>query len=151
MRDLLHSEDGNALVEVALALPLIAVLLAGTIDYGVYAERKMQATEAANAGASYGTVPGNQLDNSRMQSTARTASPTLSGLSATATHFYSCTSGGAKVTSSYSCSGRVNPIIYVQVSTSATVTSPVYFSGVATSAAINGQAIYRVPWKSDGT
>ncbi len=144
--DLLRNEQGSALVEVALALPLMALLLAGTINYGVYVERKMQATEAANAGAAYGAVAGNQKDATGMQNAAKAASPTLSGLTATATYFYSCSPGGAVVANTYNCSSYGTPIHYVKVVTTATVPAMIGVNGIASSVTVNGQAIYRVPW-----
>lgn len=143
---LLRSEEGSAMVEVALALPLLALLLAGTIDYGVYAERKMQAVEAANAGAAYGAIAGNQKDTTGMQNAAKAAVPALSSLNATATYFYSCTSGGATVGSTTSCSAGT-PLQYVKVVTTATVNAWVGLpSSLPNSATVTGQAIYRVAW-----
>ena len=147
LRSFAREEGGSALVEVALALPLMALLLGGTINYGVYVERKMQATEAANAGAAYGAIAGNQKDTTGMQNAAKAASPTLSGLTATATYYYACPPSGSVVASTYSCPYFGTPMQFVKVITTATVPAMIGINGIASSVTVNGQAIYRVNWR----
>ena len=142
---LLRSEEGNALVEVAFALPVLAMLLGGTIDYAMYAERKIQVTEAANAGAGYGAIAGNQKNSTGMQNAAKAASPALSGMTATGSYYYACTPTGAAVSSTTSCTGGT-PIQYVKVQTSATITPPLGVAGLPGNITVTGQAIYRVAW-----
>jgi Flp pilus assembly protein TadG len=49
-----RTEAGAALVELAVALPLLAVILVGTIDFGQAFRLAMMTTNAARAGAQYG-------------------------------------------------------------------------------------------------
>ncbi len=143
----LREEDGNALVEVALALPLLMTMVAGTVDFGLYEERKMQAVEAANAAAGYGAVSGNQLNTAGMQSAASAASPSLSGLTVSAQVYWVCSPGGAQVASSDACSNGENPLQYVLVTTAAVVNAPMPLASLGRNMHVTGQAAYRVRWK----
>lgn len=147
LRQLSADESGSALIEVAFALPLLALLLGGTVDYGLYTERKMQAVEAANAAAAYGALPGNQLNTSGITTAAQTASPSLTSISVSPTYFWTCTPGGSHVTNTSICSGYGTPIQYVLVMTSATISAPMPLPGLGSSFTVNGQATYRVRWK----
>ncbi len=144
---LLQDEEGSALIEVAFALPVLALLLAGTVDYGLYTERKMQVVEAAAAAAAFGAIPGNQLNTAGMTSAAQTASPSLTGLSVTSTYFWTCTPGGAHVSNTSICANYGTPIQYVVVGTTAAVGAPMPLVGVGSTFTVNGQATYRVRWK----
>ncbi len=144
---LLRDEEGSALVEVAFALPLLALMVAGTVDFGLYTERKMQCVEAANAAAAYGSLPGNQLNTTGMTSAAQAASPSLTGLNVTPSSYWTCTPGGTRVTSTSTCASYGTPIQYVLVVTTATVNAPMPLIGLGPSFTVNGQATYRVRWK----
>jgi Flp pilus assembly protein TadG len=50
-----NGERGAALVELAVALPLLALILVGTIDFGRAFRTAMVVTAAARAGALYGS------------------------------------------------------------------------------------------------
>ena len=50
-----RAERGAALVELAIALPLLAVMLVGTIDFGRAFRTAMVVTNAARAGAQFGS------------------------------------------------------------------------------------------------
>ena len=140
----LRADEGSALVEVALALPVLAVILAGMIDFGVWTERKMQVSEAAFAAAAYGSVPGHQYDNAGIQNAAAVASPSLSGLSVTVNQIWTCTPGGAQVTSSSNCTGYGQPDQYVTITMSASVNAPVSLSAFPSTLTVGAHATYRV-------
>ena len=52
------SERGAALVEFALALPLLLVVIAGIVDFGFLFQRYEVLTNAAREGARLGSLPG---------------------------------------------------------------------------------------------
>lgn len=142
------AEEGSALVEVAFALPLLLVILGGTVDFGLYEERKMQVVEAANAAAGFGSQGGNQTNISGMQAAGLGASPSLANLTVTPSQpFWTCTPGGAQVASSNDCGGGEAPLQYVQVVASAPVNPPMPLIGLPSSLTVVGQATYRVRWK----
>jgi len=51
----LRSESGAALVELAVTMPLLAIVLVGTIDFGRAFRTAMIVTNAARAGAQFGS------------------------------------------------------------------------------------------------
>ncbi len=141
-----RSESGVALIEFALFLPILAFLFVGIVDYALEIQEILQIQEAAAAGAAYGIIPGNQTNLTGMQTAAQKAAADVTGFNATAADVYTCTPGGAAVTSATTCPGYGTPITYVQVTTTATI--PVYlaYPGMPSSLTLHGQAIYRVPW-----
>jgi Flp pilus assembly protein TadG len=143
----LRSERGVATVEFALFLPILAFLFIGIVDYALEIQETLQIQEAASAGAAYGVIPGNQENFTGMQTAAANAAPGVSGFSATATNIFTCSPGGATVTSSTSCSGYGTPIKYVVVSTSATVPALLTYPGIPSSLTLHGSATFRVPWQ----
>ncbi len=147
LRRFLSAEDGSALVEVALALPLLAMVLGGTVDFGLYEEFKMQVIEAANAGAAFGAQGGNQINIAGMRNAAATASPSLSNLVVTAASVWTCSPGGAAVSSGASCTNGETPLQYVVVGTTANVNAPLPLASLGTNMTVRGQATYRVRWK----
>ncbi len=143
---LLHSDDGVALVEFSLFLPLLTFLFVGIVDYAMEIQQTLQIQEAATAGAMYGAIPGNQKSLTGMQAAAQSAAAGVHGFSATASDIFTCTPGGAAVTSATICSGYGTPIEYVQVNTTATI--PVYlaYPGMPANLVLQGGATFRVPW-----
>lgn len=78
-------ESGAALVELALALPLLVVMVVGTLDFGRAFRTAMVLTNAARAGAQYGALNlGKSGDFTGMQSAATTVL-TANGLGSTPT------------------------------------------------------------------
>ncbi len=148
----LRNDSGAALVEFAISVSLFTLILAGLADTAYYIHAETELQDAASAGAYYGTIPGNQTNGTYMQASAVAAAPDLTGVSATPIDFYSCTPGGAHVTSATTCNNFVNgtaygtPIMYVQVTTSATVPAMLKWTGISTSLQLQGFAVYRAPW-----
>ena len=143
----LKSEDGSALIEFSLLLPVLVFLFMGIVDYGLETQQAMQIMEAATAGASYGAINGNQKDLVGMQNAARNSATGVSGFSVTASNIFTCSPGGAQVTSSTICTGYGTPIEYVKVTTGATVPTLLAFPGMPTNLVLQQTAMYRVPWK----
>jgi Flp pilus assembly protein TadG len=56
--DRVHGERGAALVEFALALPLLLVVIAGIVDFGFAFQRQEVITNAAREGARLAVLPG---------------------------------------------------------------------------------------------
>ena len=84
------SESGAALVELAVALPILMLILASTIDFSRVFHTAMALTDAARAGAQYGAAsPANSNDSAGMQTTAQNAT-NVSGISASASRLCRC-------------------------------------------------------------
>jgi len=146
----LKADDGQALVEFAMCLPLMLVLLAAIVDYGLYIQAAIQVQDAAMSGASYGAMPGNQTNTSGMQfwatySASNSYTP-VTNFSANATDIFTCTPGGATVSYNATCTGYGTPIEYVQVRTSGKFSAILGYPGIPANITVYGLAMYRVPW-----
>jgi Flp pilus assembly protein TadG len=143
-----RSEAGQALVEFAVYLPVLLLILVGISDLGIEMIQVMMVQEAATEGANFGSAPGNQLNDSGMAAWAQQAAAGVN-LSSTpvASTFYTCTPGGAQVTSSTTCPGGGGPMEYVQLTTKSTF-APIFGLKGLVSTTVTGSAIYRVAWKT---
>lgn len=110
-------DSGSSLIECALLLPMVILLLLGSVDFGRAFYINLEIAAAAEAGALYGVQ--NPSDTSGMQAAAILDAPDLNSLSSAAIYGTEC-SDGTMVTASNlpvpSCS--VNAITYVQVTAS---------------------------------
>src|SRR5438876_1510820 len=80
-----RSERGAALVEAALVLPMFALILVGTIDFGRVMYTLLAVQGAARAGASYGTQSNiKAFDTGGIRNAATTAAADTSGFTVTA-------------------------------------------------------------------
>ena len=153
-------ERGAALVELAIALPLLAVILVGTIDFGRAFRLAMVVTSAARAGAQYGAqAVYNSGDGAGMQNAALTVlsnNGVTAGAAATATRQCYCVNGNG--TSGWtplgSCPTAPPPatpcpvsqhlVVTVTVNAQGTFSLTTPFPGLPTGFTISRQATARV-------
>lgn len=143
-RRLIRGERGQALVELALIMPLLALLLLGAAEVGRLAYAAIEASNAARAGVQYGAQ--NHItasDFAGMQTAALNDAPNVTGLAANATNFCGCANGAASTCAPTDCAGS-RIIEYVQVNTSATFDPLVYCPGLPKTFNLNGQAVMQV-------
>lgn len=89
-RGQIHAERGSALVELAVSLPLLVLLLVGTVDFARVFYTAIELTNAARAGAQYGAASlANSAQDTAMETTA-TSSVNISGVSADASRLCQC-------------------------------------------------------------
>jgi Flp pilus assembly protein TadG len=119
-------------VELAVSLPLLAVVLLGTIDFGRLFYRTMAVTHAARAGAQYGAQSvGTATDHTGMQTAATSAATDIpTGFSVSATHFCTCFATGTEtsITCTAACSGQRR--VYTQVTGTANFSTLVNYPGM---------------------
>jgi Flp pilus assembly protein TadG len=143
-----NADGGQALIEFALFSSLFVMILIGVTDLSFYLIAAMAVQEAATEGAAYGASPGNQNDNSGMVTWASQAAFGASLASTPVSQtFYTCSPGGAPVTSTTLCTGGAAPMEYVKVTATANV-NPLFKAVFLTSGTISDTAIYRVAWKT---
>lgn len=82
-----HAESGASAVEFALILPVLGVMLAGTVDFSLAMWNQMQVGNAARAGAGYAVAYG--YDSAKI-STAITSATGATGVSASPAPAQSC-------------------------------------------------------------
>jgi Flp pilus assembly protein TadG len=63
-------EKGSVIVELALTLPLLAILILGSIDMGVIVREHQLLQNAAREGARFSALPKNNIDTSNPSATA---------------------------------------------------------------------------------
>jgi Flp pilus assembly protein TadG len=165
----LRNDRGSAFVELALVLPILTLVLIGAAELGRMAYFAIEVSDAARAGVAYGaqsaaTAP----DTVNIAIAARAAAPDLpSTLSVSSNDPCTCetvtTSTGTVTTTPIplsSCGGSSTPatlcppstttgtatfvVNYVQVSTSATVSTMFNYPGIPSSFTLNGFSKMRV-------
>jgi Flp pilus assembly protein TadG len=144
------SEAGGALVELAVALPVVVVIFAGTIDFARVFYTSMALTDAARAGAQYGSInTANSVDIPGMQSAATGATNT-SGISAAASNTCKCaTDAGVfdatAVSCTSTCTSPKHMVITVTVTTTKTFTTIITgFPAIPSSVSLSRTATLRV-------
>ena len=141
------SEEGDALIEFALLLPLLTLLMVGAVDFGRVFYAANAVTQAARNGVQYGARPGKSTDYTGMQNAASTAaSPDLTGFAATATGFSECTDQpGTRRPPTFTCPIGTRKLTYVQVTGTYTFTTLARVPGIRSSLPISRTAIAQVP------
>ena len=141
-------QAGQALVELALIFPLFILLLLGAAEFGRLAYAAIEVSNAARAGASYGAqtnITASDFGNTELAATQD--APNVSGITATATNFCTCSSGAATpdcTTALTTCPSPARIQEYVQVNTTATVDPLFHYPGLPNTFTLTGQAIMRV-------
>ncbi len=144
-----HKENGQSLIELALTLPLFALLLLGTAEIAYYAWGAILTANAARAGAAYGSQ--NSVfasDSAGISSAAANDSTGLTGMTTTRTlACYCSTSQSTSIDCSNDLSLCPSPntvLKFVQVNTTAQVPSMFSYPGLPTNFTVHGQAIMQV-------
>jgi Flp pilus assembly protein TadG len=141
-----RSDAGNAIVELALLLPILVMLLVGVAELGRFAYMAIEVSNAARAGVQYGAE--NHVtasDTTGMQTAATTDGSNVRGISATAIHYCACASASGTAVACLPTSCTSSPIIeYVQVNTTASVSPMFNYPGISNTLTLTGQAIMRV-------
>jgi len=140
---------GQALAEIALALPLLLITVLGLIEFGRVAYFSIQLQNAAEAGAQWGAeTSSNTPDFNAIKHAALNDGQNVPGLSVTASRACYCISSGAQASapncSAGDCSGGTRLIQYIQVDTSATVNSLLNYYLFPSSFNLAGHANLRV-------
>lgn len=144
-----RSEVGAALVELAVTLPLLVLVLVGTIDFARVFYAAIELTNAARAGAQYGAASvAKSNDDPGMQSTAIAAAPNISSVSATSTRTCECTpDSGSTFTGVLcpdTCPAGQHLVVSVTVTATRTFTTITLFPGIPGSIPLVRSATMRV-------
>ncbi|HWB33611.1 MAG TPA: TadE/TadG family type IV pilus assembly protein [Acidobacteriaceae bacterium] len=138
-------ENGSALVELALVVPVLSLLLLGSAEFAILAYDDIEVSSAARAGVAYGSQSTSTAsDLTGMQQAALSDGGNVPGMTATAIQFWSCSNApSAQSSTKPSCTGTAHVLHYVQVKTQAIVTPTAHLPGMST-ITLNGVAIMRV-------
>jgi Flp pilus assembly protein TadG len=122
-----RSVTGGALVELAIVLPLLIIIFAGGVDFARVFYATISLTNAARAGAQYGSASlAKSLDSAGMQATA-VAAVNLTGVTAVASRSCQCwrddgTSSSANDCTA-TCSAGTHRVMTVTVTASTSFTT----------------------------
>jgi Flp pilus assembly protein TadG len=144
---------GSALVELAIALPVLLLVFFGTVDFArvIYVGNAL--TNAARAGAQYGSVSKTNASASNIpaiKATAEAAFPTAQTITAiVSSPDCFCETDAAVATMvaclpTPTCPGGQHVTIYVTVTTSATFSRVTPFPGIPATIALTRTARMRV-------
>ena len=141
-----RSEAGSALVELAVALPLLVLVLLGTTDFARVFYTAIELTNAARAGAQYGAsslVRSDPAYSPSMQTTA-VAAVNITGVTATATRTCACApDNGASFTAvacTTTCAAGQHLVVHVTVTAAKTFSTIAAFPGIPSSIALTRTA-----------
>jgi Flp pilus assembly protein TadG len=165
-RNLLHNDGGSAFVELALVVPLLCLVLIGSVELGRMAYAAIEVSNAARAAVAYGSQNRTTAkdDDGYMKTVAAADAANLASLGATLhtntsqacvcdtgssmVSFSDCTSidqfccPPTEMTGSCTTAGTV--VDYVQASTYATVDTLFHYPGIPASFTLHGFAQMRV-------
>jgi Flp pilus assembly protein TadG len=150
----LRDNTGGALVELALVLPLFVVIVLGAAEFGRLAYASIEVTNAARAGVAYGAqnhVTASDTTGIRVAATTDGpnvapinvyAGPCVCPASSATTSFLACsTTNFFSHANSFTCPSSITTTTeYIQVNTSATVSTLVHVPGFPSSYTVNGSA-----------
>jgi Flp pilus assembly protein TadG len=150
-----RADRGGALVELAIALPLLVLIMAAAIDYARIFYMAMALTNAARAGAQYGANTVGQSQNYTAMENAATTATNLSGVTANASRLCQCATDAGVFSPTASANDCASPeatacpsghrVITVTVWTHATFTTLMWnFPAIASTTSISRAATLRV-------
>ena len=156
LRHDLRLDKGQAFVELALVLPIFILLLVGAAEVGRLAYASIEVNNAARAGVAYAaqnhTTASDTSSTGGIVVAATSEAPQVTSMTATATLFCSCETSTGTLPAPGSCTGVTltscpSPsriVEFVQVNTTAPVSTNFHFPGIPSSVTLQGYATMRV-------
>jgi Flp pilus assembly protein TadG len=138
---LCKADHGAALVELAVVIPILLLLVFGAVDFGRAYYVGLQVTNAAHAGAEYGSL--HPTDTAGITNAVKNIYPNLP--SPTVTYGCECSDGTSSIpfcsTKPTTCSGNV--VNWATVKTSTPYTPLIPWPGIPKSFTLSGAATVR--------
>jgi len=134
--------DGGALIETALALPLLSLLLLGASEFGLVDYEAIEVTNAARAGAQYGAQQGGRYttDTTGIQNAASADAPNITLGTTTASLSLVCSDGTIPAGPPMVCASGAAIETILTVKTQATFNPLIHIPYVTPSFTLHGQA-----------
>lgn len=133
-----HHEQGSSIVEFAVVVPILFLLVSGTLDFGTIIARQNELNNVVNVGLLYATADSNTSNiQGKMQ-----AATTLTGMTSSVTSFCECTNG-QRPGCSASCADSATPGVYLTLTAQMNV-SLSGLMGLANPYPISAKAILRI-------
>lgn len=141
----LYAECGGALIETALALPLLSLLLLGASEFGLVDYEAIEVMNAAKAGVQYGAQGvANSGDTTGIQNAARADAPNITLGTTTVGTSYICSDGTTPTGTPLACLSGATVEGILTVKTQATFNPLIHIPFVTPSFTLHGQATQKV-------
>jgi Flp pilus assembly protein TadG len=139
-----RKDRGAAVIEMAIVLPIFAILLLGAIDFSRVFFAAIELGNAVTAGAEFGSrTTGNASNTSGISSTVTQDASDLTGVSATSVSYCTCPGSSTQVGCSTVCTGYGPPKMYVSVTGTYTWTSVVSWPAMPDNVPISRTVVMR--------
>ena len=139
-----RGQRGQSLLEVAFVVPVLLLLMVGLIEIGRFAYYSVLVSNAAHAGAQYGAQSLiTSGDVNGIQQAAKNDGQ-IPGITMTVTSIQLCGCTSPALGGCPSGGGCANPLVYVQVTASETVSSMFSYPGIPASIALSSTVKMRV-------
>ena len=141
------SEKGAALIEAAVTLPILLLLLMGATEFAMAAYGAIEVSNAANAGADYGTATQiTAADTAGIRLAAGDDAGNIPLNPATVSRTYACSDGtGISGTPpAVTCSSGAAVETILTVNTQAVYSPPIHWPGLPARFTLTGQAVRKV-------
>lgn len=146
------SEAGSSLVELALVVPMLALVLIGAAELGRIAYAAIEVSNAARAAVAFGAQgPTTALQTGIMQQAALNEAPNVTGLVATATESCVCetiTSATGAISRTTITAGCTNALSQCTTITPGQIDNVVDYVNVTTTATVH--TMFRYNWNGYG-
>jgi Flp pilus assembly protein TadG len=130
------------MIEFALTAPLLLLLAAGVLNYGLALRAAIVVSDAARAGAEFGSLStANAANIDGMRAAAVNAAPNLAGLVVTPVQVCRCSNGSAVSCAGSCASGAV--AMYVEVTARATAPGGFRYPALPYTGAVSAKAVMR--------
>jgi len=142
---LLGADHGGALIETAVALPLLSLLLLGASEFGLVDYEAIEVTNAAKAGAQYGGQgQAYAADTTGIQNAATADAPNITLGTTTANTSLICSDGTTPTGTPVTCASGAAIETILTVKTQATFNPVIHIPFVTPSFTLHGQATQKV-------
>lgn len=141
----LRSEKGSAAVELAIILPVLVLIVIGVADLGRVYLTRMTVSNAARAGAQYGSQStATSADTVGMNAAAKQDALESAPIAVTSRSFCRCAGGEIGDCTTGDCGAYGLYRLYVEVTASKTVNLVFNYPGLPSSVALSRKATFRV-------
>ena len=140
----IKNNDGGALVELALTIPILVFLVVGAAEFAMVEHAGIEVSNAAMAGVQYGTQDSAMAaDVTGIGTAAQNDAPDITLGTTTATQSCICSNGSASTCLATDCSGS-NIETILTVTTTTTFDPLLHLPGLPPTYTLTGQAIQKV-------
>ncbi|MBT5432666.1 MAG: pilus assembly protein [Alphaproteobacteria bacterium] len=145
LKPFLRDESGNPAIEFALVVPILLVALLGLMDFGLMVYENTRLSQAADSGAKFAIMAGNQDDDDGIIAATRAALPdTYTTAEVSVSRQCRCPTGTTVVCDSV-CTDEIKPGRYVEVSVTYPFSMIFSYPYMGRETVLNSHAVIRIP------